>query len=212
MTPGITSHILLIHGAIRRRSTYRWMNEMRDFFLQRGAPDVRLFFWSGRPTRGAIDRAVADLVTTLTRSYPLQDGPICVLAKSTGALVFRATLGKVPDNSLRFDTLLQVAAPNPPQTESALCRVRKIINLYSHNDQFLQFFLRFGPFYKGYSKVLKAPAGMPELAVANIEIPGIGHDLFNWNAAIPQNFWEGKRLYEVYYGLLTGAIDLKNLR
>lgn len=132
MTTTDTRSILIIHGAIVRSSTHRWLKEMQTHFVSRGVSDVRVFHWSGHVTVRAIEKASDELSQLLDDC----NQSVRVLAKSTGALVFRSAVRKLCTKSAarQFDLLLQVAAPNSTAPEPSLCNVRRIVNIYSRDD------------------------------------------------------------------------------
>lgn len=41
--------------------------------------------------------------------------------------------------------------------------------------------------------------------VENIQVPGIGHNTFNWNVHITEGAFAGRHLYDVYFDLLNGG-------
>ncbi len=185
------------------------MNQLKDHLLRRGIPDVRLFFWSGRANLSAIDEAGTNLSNDLESWLAGENAEVGpsfrVFTKSSGALVFRSALRQLGDRSvlLPADVLLQAAAPNPPITESTICSVKKIVNLYSRSDWFLRFFLTVGSF-KGYRQVL-AKVNRAEGCndISNVAIPAVGHAGFNWNRLIRSGTWAGKSLYDIYYEILS---------
>jgi hypothetical protein len=185
------------------------MNLLKDYLLRCGIPNVRLFFWSGRANLNAIDEAGDNLSKELVNWFLTENAKtgqsLRVFAKSSGGLVFRSALRHLDNSSvhLPIDVLLQVAVPNPVVTESTICSVKKIENLYSSSDWLLRFFLTVGP-YKGYKQTL-AKVNRPESCnyIHNIEIPAVGHSGFNWNTLLRSGRWAGKNLYEIYYEILS---------
>lgn len=185
------------------------MNLLKDHLLGRGIPEVRLFFWSGRANLSAIDEAGANLSKDLVNWFQTENmksgQSLRVFAKSSGGLVFRSALRHLSQRSVQVpsDVLLQVAVPNPIVTESTICSVKKIANLYSSSDWFLRFFLAVGP-YKGYRQTL---AEVNQTGgcnyIHNVEVPAVGHSGFNWNALLRSGRWAGKNLYDVYYEILS---------
>ncbi len=186
------------------------MNLLKEHLLRCGIPDVRLFFWSGRANLSAIDEAGANLSKELLSWFPTENTKsgqsLRVFAKSSGGLVFRSALRHLADRSIQLpsDVLLQVAVPNPAVTESTICLVKKVENLYSKSDWFLRLLLTVGP-YKGYKQTLaevNQPSGCNY--VHNVEVPTVGHNGLNWNTKIRSGRWAGKNLYEIYYEILSG--------
>lgn len=201
--------VLIIHGAVIRASTRRWMNLLKAHLLRSGVPDVRLFYWSGRANFNAIDEAGANLSNDLVRWFPdhkTESGQsLRVFAKSSGGLVFRSALRQLAERSFHLsgDTLLQVAVPNPTITEATICSVKKIVNLYSRSDWFLRAFLKIGP-YKGYRQVMAKVDGNADCNyIHNVELPALGHDEFNWNTLLRRGKWAERNLYDVYFEILS---------
>lgn len=185
------------------------MNLLKDHLLRSGIPDVRLFYWSGRANLNSIDEAGGnlsnDLVSWFANDTRKSGQSLRVFAKSSGGLVFRSALRHLAYRSipLTSDVLLQAAVPNPAITESTICSVKKIVNLYSRSDWFLRSFLKIGP-YKGYRQVLAKVDGNVDCNyIRNVEIPALGHDDFNWNTLLGTGRWAGKNLYDVYYEILS---------
>lgn len=201
-------YVLLVHGAMRRRSTYRWTRELQGYLKSKGLQDTHVFLWSGWVSRSAVDEAAAQLAAALRSRYRVQDHgalqPLRVYAKSTGALVFRRAFAMLVETGQapRCEILLQVAAPNPPEMESSLDLVEKLINIYSPEDRFLRFFINIGLF-PGHRQTV---AGYGVARFRDIEVRGVRHDDFNWDIRLPTNSLAGRHLYEVYYSLLSDGI------
>jgi hypothetical protein len=200
--------VVIIHGAVLRASTRRWMNLLKDHLLHLGTPEVRLFFWNGRANLKAIEEAGSDLSTQLTNWFANEktksNSSLSVFAKSSGGLVFRSALEHLANHSISLgcDVLLQAAVPNPVITESTLCSVKKVVNLYSKADWLIRSSFLMGP-YKGYRQILGSVNGADECNLHNVEIPALGHKDFNWNTPITTGSWAGRSLYDIYYEILS---------
>ncbi|MBS4027984.1 MAG: hypothetical protein KGZ58_05025 [Ignavibacteriales bacterium] len=194
--------IVLIHGAILRTSTYKWLQELRNFLIEKGFINVHCFYWSGLVSKRAIRKAGKSLANLLLKlSENNENASYRIYVKSTGALVFRSALEEMKNSTtnISFDILLQVASPNPPKEAFISNSVNEVVNIYSRKDRFLRFFISVGLFYN--HSLLFKPTN--DCGFQNIEIEDLSHDEFNWNTLVRKGQFTGRRLYDIYFEILN---------
>ena len=75
------SKVIIVHGAIRRRTTEVWMEALRSYLSTRGIP-AECFCWSGIPAAFATRSASRKLIARLKE---LRERRVAIWCKSTGA-------------------------------------------------------------------------------------------------------------------------------
>lgn len=177
---------MLVHGALRRRSTYQWMESLRSHLVSAGF-SVECFFWSGIPLTFATRAAAKELVARLQR---INNRPLAIWCKSTGADVVNLAAQQI-----RPDLILQVAPTYAASTQLEALVSRVTVRL--EHDAFLDFWEK--------TKIVHQLRYAQQNEYVIVGPSNIGHHQLNYPVDVTLSTGRTLSLYSLYSELLNTA-------
>lgn len=178
------THVLIVHGSLRRPSTKRWVGALRSFLAQRDI-QTSAFWWSGIPWGRTVRRASEHLSDVLAAQ---RDGPMVIVAKSVGADIVN-----LARESVEVDGVVQIAPAFVVSKQ--IVRPQKVRTVVLENDAFLRSWMR-----------LRVVHDIPSEAFQVLNQTGrrrrIGHHDLSLNIEAEIADQGVYNLYEFYAGLI----------